>query len=66
MAAIAMNPFPNPQFPNLTEDTASDGRTVYSYSDHSFPYAILMIRIEEEHDLAGVVAVIDVRRLPGR
>ncbi len=66
MAVIAMNPFPNPQFPLLTEDIAADGRRIIIYSDPYFPYSIQMVVMEETDDDDGIVAVLGLRRHRGR
>jgi hypothetical protein len=41
-----MNPFPNPQFPLITEDVAADGASIFTYSDDRFPYAIQFVVID--------------------
>ena len=62
MAVIAMNPFPNPQFPLLTEDIAADGRRILTYSDQYFPYSIQLVVMEETDEADGAVLVLSLRR----
>ncbi|MBI5289293.1 MAG: hypothetical protein HY873_10030 [Chloroflexi bacterium] len=66
MAVIAMNPFPNPQFPLITEEVAREGRRVYTYLDRTFPYAIQFITVPETEADDGAVLVLAIRRLRGR
>jgi len=55
-----MNPYPNPQFPLVTEDWAADGVKLYAYSDDEFPYAIQYIIFDPVDDNYGAIAIIDL------
>jgi hypothetical protein len=61
LAVVAMNPFPNPQFPLITEDVAADGASIFTYSDDRFPYAIQFVVFEPNEENLGLVVVIDLR-----
>lgn len=62
---LAMNPYPNPQFPLITEDRATDGSTVYTYSDDYFPYAIHFVVFDPTDELYGMVVAVDLTPLQG-
>lgn len=57
---LAMNPYPNPQFPLITEDWTSDGSKLYTYSDDDFPYAIQYIIFDPTEDNYGSISIIDL------
>lgn len=57
---LAMNPYPNPQFPLVTEDWADDGSKLYTYSDDDFPFAIQYIIFDPDEDNYGSISVIDL------
>ena len=65
-SVLAINPYPNPQFPLVTEDRAANGGTIYTYSDDNFPYAIQYVIFDPVDDNYGVIAVIDLIHLRGR
>jgi hypothetical protein len=60
LAIVAMNPFPSPQFPLITEDTAADGSRFFTYSDDRFPYAIQFVVFEPDRENLGLIVVIDL------
>lgn len=57
---LALNPYPNPQLPLLTEDWTADGSKIYTYSDDTFPYAIHYVMFEPTDDLYGLVVIVDL------
>lgn len=57
---LAMNPYPNPQFPLITEDWAADGSKLYTYSDDDFPYAIQYVIFDPDEDNYGSISIIDL------
>ena len=59
-SVLAMNPYPNPQFPLVTEDWAADGSKVYTYSGPVFPFAILYVIFEPTDEMYGMIVVIDL------
>ena len=65
-SVLAMNPYPNPQFPLVTEDWAEDGTKIYTYSDDDFPFAIQYIIFDPIDDSYGSISIIDLIRLRNR
>ena len=63
LSILALNPYPNPQFPLITEDLADDGSRVFTYSDDYFPYAIHYVVFEPVDD-ESLISVIDLTLLP--
>jgi hypothetical protein len=54
-----MNPWPNPQFPLVTEERSRRGRTVYTYADREFPFSIQYLIYEPpDEDSLGMIAII--------
>jgi hypothetical protein len=62
-----MNPYPNPQFPLVTEDWDPSGATYYTYSDAFFPYAIdYVVREPDDPANYGLISVIGLLRITRR
>jgi hypothetical protein len=63
---LALNPYPNPQFPLVTEDWLDDGSKLFTYSDDDFPYAIQYVIFEPDDDNYGSISIIDLVELRPR
>jgi hypothetical protein len=65
LSIIVMNPYPNPQFPLISEEVV-DGVLVFTYVDRHFPYAIDFVVHPEDDSKFGVIDVIGLTRVQNR
>jgi hypothetical protein len=65
LSVIALNPYPNPQFPLISEEVI-EGVLVYSYLDGRFPYIIDFVVHPEDDREFGVIDVIGLTRARNR